>query len=150
MALTPSTATAKVALANTFVMYFKAHSYHWNVEGKNFVQYHDFLGELYTELHAAIDTIAEEIRACDEYAPMSLDELYSYKTILEDQARPAYPSQMFGNLLSANDQVIEALNKLFQAASAENKQGLADFAAGRLDIHAKHGWMIRSIMKSGD
>lgn len=150
MALTPSTAAAKVVLANTFVMYFKSHSYHWNVEGKNFVQYHGFLGDLYTELHGAIDTIAEEIRACDEYAPISLEELYSAKTIMEDQTRPAYAAQMFGNLLAANDQVIDSLNKLFAAATAENYQGLADFAAGRIDIHKKHGWMLRSLMKSGE
>lgn len=143
-------ASAKVVLGNTFTMYFKAHSYHWNVEGKNFSQYHDFFGGLYGELHGAIDTIAEEIRACDEYAPISLEELYSFKTITEDNARPAYAQQMFGNLLSANDQVVDSLNKLFAVATANNYQGLADFAAGRIDIHKKHGWQLRSFMKSGD
>ena len=143
-------ASVKVVLGNTFTMYFKAHSYHWNVEGKNFSQYHSFFGDLYDELHDAVDVIAEEIRACDEYAPISLEELYSFKTISEDNARPAYAQQMFGNLLSANDQVIDSLNKLFAVATAANYQGLADFAAGRIDTHKKHGWMLRSFMKSGD
>ena len=143
-------ASAKVVLGNTFTMYFKAHSYHWNIEGKNFSQYHDFFGELYTELHGAVDLIAEEIRACDEYAPISLEQLYTFKTIPEDSARPEYAAQMFGNLLAANNQVIESLNKLFELANSNNKQGLADFVAGRLDTHNKHGWMLRSFMKSGD
>lgn len=143
-------AAAKVVLANTFVMYFKAHSYHWNVEGKNFSQYHDFFGDLYEELHGAIDPTAEQIRACDEYAPVSMNDVYSAKTISEDSAKPETPEQMFGNLLAANNQVIESLNKLFEVAEAANKQGLADFAAGRLDVHAKHGWMLRSFMKSGE
>jgi len=143
-------ASAKVVLGNTFTMYFKAHSYHWNVEGKNFSQYHDFFGDLYTELHTAIDPIAEEIRACDAYAPISLEQIYTYKTISEDSEKPSYPAQMFGNLLAANNQVIDSLNKLFAIANAMNKQGLADFVAGRLDVHNKHGWMLRSFMKSGD
>ena len=144
-----SAAALKVVLGNTFMMYFKAHSYHWNVEGKNFNDYHAFFATIYDELWLATDAIAEQIRACDEYAPTSLEELYGYKTIQED-AGLQENQQKFVNLLSANAQVIESLNKLFQIATAENNQGLADFAAGRLDIHAKHGWMIRSLSKSGD
>lgn len=143
-------AAAKVVLANTFVMYFKAHSYHWNVEGRTFAQDHDFLGDLYTELHASIDPTAEQIRACTEYAPVSMEDLYSAKTIDEDLVKPQTTEQMFGNLLAANNQVIESLNKLFEVAETANKQGLVDFAAGRLDVHAKHGWMLRSLMKSGE
>lgn len=144
------TAAANIVLANTFVTYFKAHSYHWNVEGKNFAQYHSFLGDFYTELYDATDTIAEEIRALDEYAPISIQELFAFKTVQEDVVKPSYGAQMFGNLLSANNEIINSLNKLFAVATAENNQGLANFAADRLDKHAKHGWMLRSFMKSGD
>jgi starvation-inducible DNA-binding protein len=143
-------ATAKIVLGNTFVMYFKAHSYHWNVEGKNFSQYHDFFGDIYKELHGAIDIAAEEIRALDAYAPISLEQLYNSKTIVEDSTKPESCFAMISNLLNANDQVILSLNKLFAVASAENDQGVADFAASRLDIHKKHGWMLRSFLKSGE
>lgn len=138
---------AQMVLGNTFVMYFKAHSYHWNVEGANFGEMHDFFGELYGELHAAIDVIAEEIRAMDEYAPISIMELYNTKTIKEDTEKPADAKAMLANLQDANEKVIESLNRLFESASKNNQQGLADFAAGRIDIHKKHGWMIRSYLK---
>jgi starvation-inducible DNA-binding protein len=147
--MTPSSAALKVVLGNTFTMYFKAHSYHWNVEGKNFNDLHEFFGELYNELWAAVDLISEQIRACDDYAPVSMEELYSYKTFNEDSA-VVVNQQKFANLIAANEQVIDSLNKLFEIASADNKQGLADFAATRLDVHAKHGWMLRSISKSGE
>jgi starvation-inducible DNA-binding protein len=140
-------AALKVVLGNSFVMYFKAHSYHWNVEGKNFAEYHKFLGELYEEIHDAIDAIAEQIRAANDYAPFSLNDLYRMKTIEEDMARLETPEQMFSSLLSANNEVIESLNKLFKAADVAEEQGLADFAAGRIDTHKKHGWMLRSFMK---
>jgi starvation-inducible DNA-binding protein len=58
-------------LADAYAFQLKANNYHWNVEGPNFVQYHDFLGELYNEVFAATDMIAEQIRALDAYAPGS-------------------------------------------------------------------------------
>lgn len=143
-------ASIKVVLANTFVMYFKAHSYHWNVEGRNFAQDHEFFGGLYAELHAAIDPIAEEIRAIDSYAPFSLNELYTEKSISEDFGIPETPQHMYRNLLEANQLVTESLKVLFKTAESANNQGLADFAAGRLDVHAKHGWMLKSILKGFD
>lgn len=142
--------SAKNVLADTFIMYFKAHTYHWNVEGKNFSEMHSFFGDLYEELHGAVDVIAEEIRALDEYAPISLMELYNSKTIAEDSVKPSSSVEMLALLLVANNQVTNDLNSLFKAATAANKQGLADFAAGRLDVHAKHGWMLRSFLKSGE
>jgi len=144
------TAIANVVLANTFVMYFKTQSYHWNVEGKNFSEYHSFFGSLYEELHGSIDTTAEEIRALDSYAPVSLDELFKYKTIDEDLTKPTYAAEMFMNLIKANDEVVVSLNRLFQSANAANNQGLADYAAGRLNVHSKHAWQLRSYLKSGD
>jgi starvation-inducible DNA-binding protein len=140
-------ATLNIVLANTFVMYYKAHAYHWNVEGINFAQHHGFFGDLYEELHDVVDTAAEELRAQDEYAPVSIVALLKSATIAEDEEKPATVTEMFEHLSSANAEVVNSLNKLFEVATAAKKQGLADFAAGRLDVHAKHGWMIRSHLK---
>lgn len=142
------TASARVLLANTFIMYFKAHTFHWNVEGMLFSQYHDFFGDIYEDVYGAVDPTAEEIRALDEYAPMSLMELYNYKTIEEENVRLTSIKDMLSALQSANDKVIESLNKVFELATKEKQQGLADFAAGRIDVHKKHGWMIRSSLKT--
>jgi starvation-inducible DNA-binding protein len=137
----------KILLADTFVMYFKTHSYHWNIEGIEFSQYHDFFGNLYLDVYGAIDPTAERLRALDEYAPMSLMELYDVKTIQEDSVRPILLIDMLTNLQTANNAMIDNLNKVFELATAANEQGVADFAAGRLDVHKKHGWMIRSSLK---
>jgi len=137
----------QVVLANKFVLYFKAHSYHWNVEGMFFSQLHDFFGDLYEEIHASVDVAAEELRTLQAYAPISINELYKYKTIEEDTEKPASAKEMLQNLLLDNTQVIESLNKLFDVATAQKAQGLADWAAGRIDTHFKHEWMIRSHLK---
>lgn len=140
-------ATLKVTLSNTFMMYFKAHSYHWNVEGPMFSEYHKFLGELYEELFEAVDPIAEQIRALDEYAPISLTDLYRAKTTNEDPVKPKDFREMVMSLLMDNEKVLESLNMTFKLANDLNKQGLADFIAGRIDVHNKHAWMLRSFIK---
>ena len=142
--------TLNNVLANAFILYFKTHSYHWNVECKNFKEMHDFFGDLYEDIHDSVDSIAEEARACGYYAPASLMEMYNYKTITEDSDKPDSAEQMLIRIGAANAIMIESLNKLFKDATAADEQGLADFAAGRIDVHKKHGWMIRSFLKGGE
>jgi starvation-inducible DNA-binding protein len=137
----------KIALANTFVMYYKAQSYHWNVEGINFSQYHDFFGDIYEDVYGAVDPLAEELRALNEFAPYSLMDLYTYKTVQEDETLPTSVVDMLSSLQVANQEVIDSLNNLFKKSNEQNEQGLADLAAARLDAHKKHAWMIRSSLK---
>ena len=134
-------------LANTFVMYFRAHSYHWNVEGVHFSQYHEFFGDIYEEVYDAIDGFAEKIRMEQQFAPMSLSELYKYATINEDQNVPEKCQEMVYNLYKTNTDMLSTLNEAFNIANVQNKQGLANFLADRIESHKKHEWMLRVSMK---
>jgi starvation-inducible DNA-binding protein len=140
-------ASLRVALANTFVMYFKTHSFHWNIEGIEFSQYHEFFGDIYQDVYGAVDPLAENLRKLQAYAPISLMEMYSNKTIEEETTRVVLISDMLSALEKANDEVIKSLNKVFDLATAQKEQGLANFVADRLDTHKKHGWMIRASAK---
>jgi starvation-inducible DNA-binding protein len=136
----------KKLLADTFAMYLKAHNFHWNVEGINFVQYHDFFGDLYKELHSSVDQIAEELRKLDSYAPGSLKRFQEI-TEIEDELNIPTSIEMVEKLLSDNQKLINTLSICFKLADQFDKQGLADFIASRIDAHEKHGWMLRSILK---
>jgi len=136
----------KKVLADTFALYLKAHNYHWNVEGQNFPQYHEFFGNLYEELHDAVDPIAEQVRALDAYAPGSFTRFMEL-TDIEDEVNVPAGVEMARRLMTDNEKVIGTLNIAFKLAEQLEKQGLADFLAGRIDIHNKHQWMLRSITK---
>jgi starvation-inducible DNA-binding protein len=136
----------KKVLADTFAMYLKAHNYHWNVEGPMFPQMHEFFGNLYEELHGAVDPIAEEIRALDTYAPGSFTRFLELSDI-EDEINVPMAMEMVSRLREDNQKVIVTLNLAFGLANEFNLQGLADFIAGRIDVHNKHAWMLRSILK---
>jgi starvation-inducible DNA-binding protein len=136
----------KVLLASVNSLSIKAQNFHWNVEGDNFPQYHEFFGNFYEEVYSAVDKVAEYIRTLDSYAPGSLTR-YAELSIIQDQLKIPRAELMFAELFEDNIKMIELLNHCFSSASQENKQGIANFIAERLDAHEKHQWMIRSVLK---
>lgn len=135
---------AKAALADTFVMYMKSHAYHWNVIGSDFPQLHDFFGDLYEELHGAIDSLAENLRTLESFAPGSLLRMTELATIKEDTQIPT-PQNMISNLLEANDAVMKTLTETYDMAEKEKIFAYSNFIQDRLTAHAKHGWMLRAV-----
>ena len=133
-------------LADTYAFQLKAHNYHWNVEGPDFPQYHKFLGKLYEEVFDAVDPIAEQIRALDAYVPGSFSRFLEL-TEIEDELSIPNGVEMARRLMVDNQKVIMTLDMAFKLADELDQQGLADFIAGRIDAHKKHGWMLRSITK---
>lgn len=136
----------KTLLGSIMVLYYKAHAFHFNVEGPDFPQYHKFLGDLYEELYESIDPTGEYIRILDSYTPSSLARLLELSVIQEQPMIPR-AELMMAELHQDNAVIIELLNRIFACAEQENQQGIADFIAGRIDAHGKHGWMLRSILK---
>jgi starvation-inducible DNA-binding protein len=133
-------------LADHYAFQLKAHNYHWNVEGSNFPQYHEFFGKLYEEVFGAVDQIAEEIRALDAYTPGSFSRFLEL-TDIEDETSIPNAIEMARRLLIDNQKILATLDVTFKLADELDQQGLADFIAGRIDTHKKHGWMLRSITK---
>jgi starvation-inducible DNA-binding protein len=136
----------KSVLGTSFAFYVKAAGFHWNIEGPDFPQYHSFLGDLYQEVYSSIDKMAEIIRQLDSYAPGALSRFIELSAIQEQTQIPR-AELMLAELERDNQILLQCLNAAFSSASIENKQGIADFIAGRLDAHEKHGWMLRSILK---
>ena len=136
----------KKVLADTFVMYFKAHTYHWNVEGADFKEYHDFFGGIYEELFAAVDDIAEHIRQLDGYTPTSLMELKSYSMVSEDE-EAVFAMSMVNRLLDANNLLLASLMMAYKDAEAATELGLSNFLQDRIAAHQKHGWMLKATTK---
>jgi starvation-inducible DNA-binding protein len=135
---------AKECLADTFVMYMKAHAYHWNVVGSNFPQYHEFLGSLYEELHNAVDPLAEQIRTLDSFAPFSLSRMIELSSIRED-TKVADIEDIFANLIIANDITMNSIKETYDMAEKEQAFAYSNFLQDRLTAHAKHAWMLKSI-----
>jgi starvation-inducible DNA-binding protein len=70
-------------LADTFSLYLKTHSFHWNVEGPMFNTLHLMFMDQYTELWNALDAIAERIRSLGYPAPGSSKAFAKLASIAE-------------------------------------------------------------------
>jgi starvation-inducible DNA-binding protein len=140
-------AISNIAFGNTFTLYYKTHSYHWNLETFDFPQFHGFFGDMYDEIYGVVDDFAEFIRTLDGYAPISLVEVLKYASIKEDTAKPKNLQEMLSNITRDNNLMIETLDATFKEAMIVNEQGFANFIADRLAAHKKHAWKLRSIQK---
>lgn len=136
----------KTTLADAVVLYLRAHGYHWNFEGPDFHEYHGLFGEIYADVYASIDPIAENIRKLDDYAPYRLERLTSLRTLPEDSVEPN-AKDMATDLLKANEAMVERLNAAFKVANDENQQGIANFLSERIDAHQKWCWFLRASTK---
>ena len=92
----------RTILGTTFGLYFKAHSYHWNVEGPDCAQYHKFLGKFYESVYGNVDPIAEHIRSLDSYAPTSLSRMVELSDVPETDSIPSALA-MLADLKKDND-----------------------------------------------
>ena len=136
----------RMVLTGTFHMYFKAHAIHWNVEGINFPQYHDFFGEKYAELHGITDRIAEYIRILGEKAPATLGALMANQpadTMSENDSLDS----MIVSFASDNERMINLLRKAIKVAGHCDEPAIENFLQERLDYHQKLAWMLRVIKK---
>lgn len=138
----------KIALASSYVFQIKVQNFHWNVEGPDFPQYHKFLDDLYSEINEnAIDQTAELCRQLDSYAPGSITR-FAELSIIGDQVKIPRAELMITELYEDNQKLLAMWKEMFPIAEQENEQGVADFIASRIDAHGKHGWMLRSILKT--
>lgn len=134
----------KAVLATVFSFYLKAHNYHWNVTGPNFIQYHDFLGKVYEDVHGSVDLYAEHIRALGAYSPGSLKRFSELTKISDEIAIPSAKFMMI-RLSSDNQVVLDELRTAAEMAETLKEHGVLNFVEGQIDAHEKLQWMLKSF-----
>lgn len=137
---------SKIAFSTTFSFYLKAHYFHWNVEGSDFLEYHDLFGKIYEEVYGSIDDFAENIRKQGSYTPGSYTRL-SMLSQIEDETTVPPKEAMVAELLADTEKIIKVLKFTYDIAEREGQHGFSNFLAERMDAHQKHGWMLRSSLK---
>jgi starvation-inducible DNA-binding protein len=136
----------KIILGTNFGLYFKAHTFHWNVEGPNFSEYHAFLGTFYEGIFDQTDPIAEHIRALGSYAPTTLARMMELSKVQDLVAIPS-PLIMMSELAQDNDKYIVELRAGIALADAADEPAVGNFLQDILDAHQKHGWMLKSFTR---
>ena len=113
----------KVILGTNFGLYFKSHSFHWNIEGADFVQYHTYLDGFYNAVWANTDIIAEKVRMLSAFAPTGLSRMIELSAVEESEGIPSALS-MIAELKSDNDKMITQIKAGIVLADQENEPAI--------------------------
>jgi len=133
-------------LADEYVLLTKTRNYHWNVEDPRFNDLHKFFEEQYELLSAAVDEIAERVRAVGGRTRATLKEFINSSQIREDIGSYPNADTMLGNLLSDHETIIKTLRKNINECQELNDEGTANFLTDKMEAHEKMAWMLRSFL----
>ena len=134
-------------LADTFILYAKTHSFHWNVTGSSFYALHNFFKELYEDLIEGGDSIAERIRTLGFWAPSSFSEFAGISAVKEETNHIYDSADMLRQLVLDNELIVRRLKEVFDVAETNNDSVTADMMTERMEVHSKAAWMLRSHLE---
>jgi starvation-inducible DNA-binding protein len=131
-------------LADTYYLYFKTHTFHWNVAGPHFYSLHKLFDEQYSALFESIDEIAERIRSLDCAVPASFVKFQSLSCLKDVPEAHLDDKGMITCLLNDQELIITNLRMWITELGELNDMASQDFLIGRLAEHEKMGWMLRA------
>ncbi len=103
---------------------FYAHFAHNSVGGETFIQDHAFLGELYAAYEDAYDLLIERMIGIDE----PLDLLKIHQSASSDLSVPKSFKEAFEHILSGEEDICAACEKIAKGASLGTENMLAGLA----------------------
>ena len=128
-------------LAATYVLYHQVKKHHWNVEGAEFLELHEYLGEIAADLEEGADMLAERAQAIggvplsggatyEEHAPIDPEgeDVYDVRTSLENDM------DAFGVIIESLRDHIELSSELGDYATEELLRDTLEVA----EEHAHH------------
>lgn len=134
-------------LADTYALYMKTHAYHWNVTGPQFHTLHVMFEEQYREMWAALDEIAERVRALGVFAPTSGKQFSELAAIESADTSPPAATTMVERLLSDHETLIKRAREGLSTAEEAGDAASADLLTVRIQTHEKTAWMLRAMVQ---
>lgn len=134
----------KVILADSALLAMKTQNFHWNVTGIQFYSLHLMFENQYKDLAIAVDDLAERIRTLDFQSPGSFKEFLTLSNLKEADGKVLTGVEMVTELQHDHEVVISNIKKVLPSIVEAHDDETADLLIGRLEIHEKTAWMLRS------
>jgi starvation-inducible DNA-binding protein len=133
-------------LADSYGLLVKTQNYHWNVRGPRFVGIHKLTEEQYKELFAAIDDLAERIRALGFFTPGSFKQFATNMSLHDAESdMPPAESAMIQQLEADHMKLVADIKEAIKICEQEEDTTTADMLSERRGAHEKAAWMLRSL-----
>lgn len=130
-------------LADTAIVYYKTHGFHWNVEGPNFYGMHLMFEKLYTTLWESMDETAEHVRTLGEKVPSSYAELLKLGSIEESETAP-HPNIMVQVLRDDYITLSKKACEVIEYAESQKDMATVDMMSKHVTFLEKACWMLQS------
>jgi starvation-inducible DNA-binding protein len=135
--------------ANAFVLYANYKHYHWQTYGPLFRDLHKLFDGLARDVLATIDEFAERVRMIGQDPPAHLLEAVDTASI-----QSAAPHSTMREMVEEAQRnvlvVIDEMRKAAKTADEHNDPGTVDLFSRTVQIHEKHEWWLRDILRTGD
>jgi starvation-inducible DNA-binding protein len=145
----PVVQALKQQTANAFVLYANYKHYHWQAFGPLFRDLHKLFDELALEVLSTVDELAERVRMIGQNPPAHLLESASLASVPPTAAHTTMREMVEEaqrNLLI----VISEMRKGAKVADEHDDPGTVDLFSKAVQIHEKHEWWLRDILRKGD
>jgi len=131
-------------LDGVYSLMIRTHVYHWNVEGSLFEPLHKLTEAQYTALFAAVDEIAERMRALDGKPAVNVN---GFPTGVSNLPETQSAESMIADLVRQHEAVVRRMREVVGAAEKGGDVATADLLTGLIAQHEKDAWMLRAILR---
>ena len=136
-------------VANAFVLYTNYKHYHWQTYGPLFRDLHKLFDEFAEAVLESLDPLAERIRMIGQDPPAHLIQVTDLATV--SQAAPhSTPREMVEEADRNALVVIKEIRQAAKIADDHNDPGTVDLMSRLVQVHEKHEWWLRDILRKGD
>jgi len=137
-------------VANAFVLYANYKHYHWQTFGPLFRDLHLMFDELANDVLGTADEFAERVRMIGQDVQnvqlRQKQEAASVQSSSANQSMREAIEEADANLLI----VIKEMREGAKAAEESNDPGTVDLFSKVVQIHEKHEWFLRDMLKKKD
>lgn len=130
--------------ADNFLVYFKSHVFHFNVQGPTFMADHALFQEVYEYLWDAHDTLGETIRQLDKPVLTSLEQLISASSVDESEPNVKDSKSMLLELSEELDELIMSTQGLYDTAEDAGYAGVATMLGDYSKALNKLNWKLKA------
>ncbi len=132
-------------LSSWTVFYQKAHTYHWDLTGGNFLPFHKHLGKIYNESVDHADSVAERVRQLGEKIALTLNEA-SADSVVQDENTASTSEEIARDLISGIAQLTALQTEIYNAAEEQGDYITVDLMVQLSKWCEFNSWFLASIV----
>ena len=133
-------------LANALALTLNYRKYHWETTGPRFRSLHLLFEQLYNEVDALVDELAERVRMLGDLPVHSPEQIREFATVQIAEPGRMEPNDAVAQAHQNAHTVIDGMRAAIEQAADVGDPGTADLLTRAVQVHEKHEWFLRETL----